>query len=148
MHKFAIFDSKKQQGKTVDIFSTKKTQIDLSNQDRNVSPFRGYKQTSTNTNLPKNQDLGVSRGIFQNKKEPISNDATPQNNRYYTAGTEPERATSYTNYAQVFQDFLSNEFKSQIGQFRNEMIQLMNESLKEFQDKTKKKSRNNCCNKG
>ncbi len=31
MHKFAgIFDSKKQQGKTVDIFSTKKAQIDLS----------------------------------------------------------------------------------------------------------------------
>jgi len=86
MHKFSIFDSKKQQGKTVDIFSTKKTQIDLSSfshhfcllrnldQDRNVSPFRGYKQTSANSNLPKNQDLGVSRGIFQNKKETMSND--------------------------------------------------------------------------
>ena len=38
----------------------------------------------------------------------------------------------------MFQDFLSNEFKSQIGQFRNEMMQLMNESLKEFHEKGKK----------
>jgi len=140
MHKFAgIFDSKKQQGKTVDIFSTKKTQIDLSSQDRNVSPFRGYKQAAPNANFPKGQDLGVSRGIFQNKRDGTSNEATPLHGRVnYNTVLEGEKSGAYTNHAQVFQDFLNNEFKSQIGQFKSEMIQMMNESLKEFRDKSNK----------
>jgi len=140
MHKFAgIFDSKKQQGKTVDIFSTKKTQIDLSSQDRNVSPFRGYKQAAPNANFPKGQDLGVSRGIFQNKSGGPSNDSTPLHGRpNYGTVLEGEKSGVYTNHAQVFQDFLNNEFKSQIGQFKSEMVQMMNESLKEFRDKSNK----------
>jgi len=51
---------------------------------------------------------------------------------------EGEKSGAYTNHAQVFQDFLNNEFKSQIGQFKSEMIQMMNESLKEFRDKSNK----------
>jgi len=140
MQKFVgIFESKKQQGKTVDIFSTKKTQIDLSSQERNVSPFRGYKQAAPNANFPKGQDMGVSRGIFQNKREASSNDATPLHGRpNYNTVIEGEKSGAYTNHAQVFQDFLNNEFKSQIGQFKSEMVQMMNESLKEFRDKSNK----------
>jgi len=140
MQKFVgIFESKKQQGKTVDIFSTKKTQIDLSSQERNVSPFRGYKQAAPNANFPKGQEMGVSRGIFQQKREANSNDATPLHGRHnYNTVIEGEKSGAYTNHAQVFQDFLNNEFKSQIGQFKSEMVQMMNESLKEFRDKSNK----------
>ena len=54
-----------------------------------------------------------------------------------STGTEPERGV-HNNYAQVFQDFLNSELKSQIAQFRTEMLQAMNESLKDFNDKSNK----------
>jgi len=124
------FDPKKQQGKSVTIFSTKKNTYDLPSTERVPSSYQNYI-------IPPRPDVAVSRGIFQTRKDYFRDDSYNNYSARGNLGFEEERSTS--SYSkQVFQDFMNNEFKSQIIQFRFEMNQVMDVSLREFNEKSGK----------
>ncbi len=84
MQRAHIFDTPKQTGKSVEFFNTRRAEVTMDGiyiflfknflaTERNVSPFRGYKQMSSEVSKT---GYGVSRGIFQNtkKENPSSGD--------------------------------------------------------------------------